>query len=75
VSETSAFVSLITTFALVVTAHVAIVWGLTSRAPRWRAPVALFVAPLAPYWAVRERMYLRAAAWLVGVVAYLAIRR
>jgi len=57
-------------FALWVTSHLAIMVGLLARPPRLRAPVALVVAPLAPYWAVRERMLARAIAWVVGGVAY-----
>ncbi|MBC7051985.1 hypothetical protein G6O46_23535, partial [Salmonella enterica subsp. enterica serovar Enteritidis] len=43
--------TLVVSFALFVTAHVAITYGLAFRPPRWRALAALFVAPLAPYWA------------------------
>ena len=57
-------------FAVAVTAHVTIVVGLAARRPRVRALVALVLVPLAPYWAVRERMRVRAAAWGIGVVAY-----
>ena len=39
--------SIIIAFALFVTAHVAITYGLAFRPPRWRAPVAFLVAPLA----------------------------
>ena len=61
-------------FAVVVTAHLGIVIGLLGRSPRWRAPVALIAVPLAPYWAVRERMTARSVAWIVGAVAYLVAR-
>ena len=49
-------VTLIVAFALLVTAHVAITYGLAWRPPRWRAAAAFVIAPLAPYWAWRERM-------------------
>lgn len=61
-------------FAFLVTAHVAIAVGLLGRAPRWRAPVALAVPPLAPYWAWRERMRVRAGLWAAGLVVYVAAR-
>lgn len=57
-------------FAVWVTSHLAIVAGLLVRPPRRRAPVALVVAPLAPYWAYREGMLARAIAWMVGGVSY-----
>jgi hypothetical protein len=57
-------------FATIVTAHVATVVGLARRPPRWRSIVALFALPLAPYWALRERLWFRAAAWLAGAAVY-----
>ena len=64
------YVATVLSFALAITAHVTIVVGLAARTPRARALAALVVAPLAPYWAVRERMRVRAAAWVVGLVGY-----
>jgi hypothetical protein len=57
-------------FAMLVTAHIGTVIGLARRAPRWRSMIALFVVPLAPYWAIRERLWFRAAAWLASAVLY-----
>jgi hypothetical protein len=57
-------------FAIVVTAHVCTVVGLARRTPRWRGLIALFAVPLAPYWAIRERLWFRAAAWLGGAALY-----
>lgn len=57
-------------FALLVTAHLAIVVGLVAKTPRWRALVALVLAPLAPYWAWREHMRVRAGIWALGLVLY-----
>jgi hypothetical protein len=57
-------------FSVAVTDHVAIVAGLAARQPRWRAPVALVVVPLAPIWAFRAGMRARAAIWLAAVVTY-----
>ena len=57
-------------FAVLVTAHVAIVAGLFARTPRWHAPLALVLPPLAPYWAAREGMTARSLIWLVGIVVY-----
>lgn len=66
--------ALVLSFALLVTTHVTIVAGLVARLPRWRAPLALFVPPLAPYWALRERMRVRAWVWVACVVVYAAAR-
>jgi hypothetical protein len=57
-------------FATLVTAHVAIVAGLARRPPRWRAAVAAVVAPLAPFWAARSGMHVRAVVWLMSAVVY-----
>jgi hypothetical protein len=57
-------------FAIVVTAHVAIAFGLVRRTPRWRAPLAFAVVPLAPYFAWREQMRVRAVVWIAGALLY-----
>ncbi len=61
-------------FAALVTAHIAIAWGLLWRAPRYRALVALVVPPLAPYWAWREHMRVRAGIWAGALVLYVIAR-
>lgn len=60
-------------FATLVTVHVAIVLGLAWRVPRWRALAALFVPPLAPYWALRGGMAVRGAIWIGSVVLYASL--
>jgi hypothetical protein len=62
-------IGLVLAFAALVTAHVTIVAGLLARRPRWRAPVALVVAPLAPYWAW-QAMRARALVWVAAAAAY-----
>lgn len=62
--------TLVIAFALFVTAHVAIAFGLFLKAPKWRAPVAFLVAPLAPYWAWREHMRVRAGLWATALILY-----
>jgi hypothetical protein len=61
-------------FAVLLTVHVAIVFGLLGRRPRWRGLLALLVVPLAPYWAWREGMRVRAALWAGAAVLYVAAR-
>jgi len=57
-------------FAALVTAHVTLAIGLARRSPRWRAPIALVIAPLAPWWGWRERMRIRGSIWVVAALAY-----
>ena len=55
------------------TIHVAIVLGLAVLDPRWRAVVALLVPPLAPYWALQNRMFTRGVVWIGSGVLYTAL--
>ncbi|MCA9598616.1 MAG: hypothetical protein KC776_35135 [Myxococcales bacterium] len=66
--------SLVGSFALLVTVHVALIAGLTARHPRWRGAVAFLVPPLAPYWGMEEGMKRRAALWLVALCVYVVAR-
>ncbi len=74
VNDIVVFTATVASFALLVSAHCAIAYGLAKRPPRARALVAFVVAPLAPYWALRERMWVRAGIWIVGVVVYVVAR-
>jgi hypothetical protein len=56
--------------ALLVTAHLAIVGGLSRRVPRWRAAVALVVPPLAVVWGREEKMRGWCRLWLAACVTY-----
>ena len=62
--------TLVVSFALFLTAHVALTYGLAMRSPRWRSPVAFFIAPAAPYWGWREKMRVRAGVWIGALVLY-----
>jgi hypothetical protein len=66
--------TVVLSFGLLVTAHLCIVVGLSRRTPPWKSLAALVLAPLAPYWAIRERMYVRGGAWLVAALAYVVAR-
>lgn len=68
--DIAVFVTLVISFALLVTSHVALAAGLALRKPRWRGAVALLVAPLAPFWGFSARMYVRSAVWLVSLLVY-----
>jgi hypothetical protein len=57
-------------FAWLVTAHVVIATSLFARRLRMRALVGFVVAPMAPYYAIRAQMRVRAATWLVGCAVY-----
>lgn len=66
--------ALLFSFALWLTSHVAIFVGLLTRRPILRAPLALIVAPLAPYWAIREGMAARGLLWTISVGIYAIAR-
>jgi len=66
--------SLLVAFAALATAHVALVLGLASRPPRWRAIVALPAIPMAPYWGARAGMHVRVVLWVVSATAYATLR-
>ena len=61
-------------FAAFATAHVALIAGLAGRKPRWRALVALPIAPLAPFWGARAGMHVRVVIWVASAAVYLALR-
>jgi hypothetical protein len=65
---------LLLAFAVLVTAHVALVAGLAVRPPRWRALAALFIPPLAPWWGRAERLHVRTVAWVASAIAYAILR-
>jgi hypothetical protein len=67
-------VSIVVSFATLVTAHLALAAGLAARPPWWHALVALLVPPLAPYWGFREKMRARAVLWGAALVLYAAAR-
>lgn len=62
-------------FASSLTVYLAIVVALSGRRPRWRGWLGLFppLAPLAIYWAWKERMYMRCVSWGVSCTAYVAL--
>lgn len=69
--DMAVLIALLVAFATLVTAHVTLAIGLARRPPRWRAPVAFVIPPLAPWWGWRERMRVRGAIWIVAAVTYL----
>jgi hypothetical protein len=73
-ADVAVFGTVVVAFALLVTAHLAIVVGLGRRPPRSRSVVALIVPPLAPYWALREGMSVRGGLWLAAALTYAVAR-
>jgi hypothetical protein len=67
-------VSIIVSFAALVTAHVSLSAGLAARDPWWRGALAFVVPPLAPFWGVKEKLRARTIAWVAAVAAYAAAR-
>ncbi len=65
------YLSLTASFAFLVTSHVALCFGLLRRRPRWRAPLALVVPPLAPFWGLEQGLRWRAGLWLLALTGYI----
>lgn len=63
-------VAVVIAFAAWITAHITIVAGLVARRPRWRALAALVIVPLAPFWGLRARMFVRSAIWIASAGVY-----
>jgi hypothetical protein len=53
-----------------VAAHFTLVAGIARRGPWWRAPAALLVAPLAPWWGWHLGMHRSTIAWGAALAAY-----
>lgn len=60
---------LVLAFAVFVTTHVTLAYGLSSQKPRWHALVALLVPPLAPYWGWRA-LRVRSVLWGATLAVY-----
>jgi hypothetical protein len=71
--ELSAF-AIIAPFATWGTLHVLTAVKLFQRRPRWHGLVALVVLPLAPYWAAKASLRVRAIAWVSTLVLWAAAR-
>jgi hypothetical protein len=57
----------LTTFAA---AHIALIVGFARQRAWWRAALAFFIAPLAPWWGYRAGMRARTAVWGAALVLY-----
>jgi hypothetical protein len=55
---------------LLVTAHLAIVFGLLGQSPRWRALAGLVVPPLAVVWGWKAEMKGWCRVWLAAALGY-----
>jgi hypothetical protein len=64
--------ALVITFATLVTAHVAILFGLVRKRRPVEAIGALVLPLLAPYWAFARGMRARAVVWLASATLYAA---
>ena len=67
-------VLLVVAFATLVTAHVAITYGLARRPPRWRAAAGFVIPPLGAYWAWQEKMKVRVGIFVGALALYLVAR-
>jgi hypothetical protein len=69
--DTAVFLWIVISFAVFVTAHVTLAFGLTVRKPAWRGPVSLLLVPMAPYWGYLEGLRARTYLWAFGLGSYL----
>lgn len=62
--------ALVVSFAVLVTVHVMLAFGLAFRPPRWRGLVALVLPVAGVVWGWREKMRVRAGLWVFAAVTY-----
>ena len=72
--DAAVLIALVVSFAALLTAHVALAFGLTLERPRWRGPLALVVPPLAPYWGMEVGMKRRSGIWVTALLVYVLAR-
>ena len=65
--------AIVVAFAALVTSHVTLVGHLALRPPRWRAVVALLVAPLAPWCGAARTSRTRTIVWIASAIAYVVL--
>ncbi len=63
---------LVVSFALWVTVHVSLSWGLVTRRPAWHGVLGFVVIPLAPLFGFKQELRGRAILWLMSLAAYTA---
>jgi len=68
--ELAIMLTLVSSFAILCSAHVALALGLTRKKPRWKGALALLLPPLAPYWGYGAKMHLRAVLWVTAFCVY-----
>ncbi len=61
-------------FAVFITAHVSLVYGLLMQKPRWHGVAALLIWPVAPIWGLQSGLRYRSAIWIVSLMAYAVLR-
>lgn len=57
-------------FGVFACAQAALVIGLATRRPRWRALAGCLVPPLAAYWGWEAKLRVRSVIWLFALVIY-----
>jgi hypothetical protein len=62
--------TLVGSFAVLVTVHLWLSLALARQKPWWRGAVALIVAPLAPYWGLASRLRALSVVWVTALVTY-----
>ena len=62
--------TLVSSFAILCSAHLALALALTWKKPRWKGPLALLLPPLAPYWGYGAKMRVLAVLWVAAFCVY-----
>jgi hypothetical protein len=66
--------SIVTSFATLVTAHVALCAGFVTRRHPWQTVLAFVFPPLAPYFGFVDRLRVRSLLWCLAALAYAGSR-
>ncbi len=61
---------LVLTFALWVTVHFSLSWGLVTRRPAWHGVLGFVVIPLAPLFGFKQELRGRSILWLASLAGY-----
>ena len=70
--DIAVIVTLVGSFALLVSVHLTLAAGLVWRRQYWRGALALVLPPLAPYWGFGTGMRLRSILWVAALGLYVA---
>ena len=67
------YAALVLSFALWVTVHFSLSWGLLKRRPAWHGVLGFMVIPLAPLFGFKQQLKGRVVLWLASLAGYIAV--